>query len=347
MILDYIIVGSGLAGISFSEIALQHQKNIIVFDDHSHQASLVAGGMYNPVVLKRFTAVWNAKEQLDFAHDFYKSIEQKLNVSFDYKIPVYRKIFSIEEQNNWFVAADKPHLVPFLNPVIQFDQIKNIDAPFGYGCVNGTGFLDTQCLLHTFHRYLEMESKIVYEKFDYSQLQFHDEFISYKTIKAKNIVFADGFGLHQNPYFNDLPLDGTKGELLVIKSSELDLKVIVNTSIFIMPLGADLFKVGATYHWSDKTNIPTEAAKMELIDKLKDILNCSFEIVSHFAGVRPTVKDRRPLVGTHPLHKQLHLLNGLGTRGVMLAPYLAKHLFLHIEKNIELDKEIDIKRFYI
>ncbi len=42
------------------------------------------------------------------------------------------------------------------------------------------------------------------------------------------------------------------------------------------------------------------------------------------AGVRPTVKDRRPLIGTHPMHSQLHVLNGLGTRGVMLGPAMAK-----------------------
>jgi hypothetical protein len=40
-----------------------------------------------------------------------------------------------------------------------------------------------------------------------------------------------------------MPLDGTKGELFIIKP-ELNLDVIVNTSVFILPLGGDLFKVG-------------------------------------------------------------------------------------------------------
>ena len=75
-------------------------------------------------------------------------------------------------------------------------------------------------------------------------------------------------------------------------------------------------------------------------------MSCDFEIVNHFAGVRPTVKDRRPLVGTHPIHSQLHVLNGLGTRGVMLGPYLANQLFQLIEENIPLEKEIDIVRCY-
>ena len=75
----------------------------------------------------------------------------------------------------------------------------------------------------------------------------------------------------------------------------MDLDVIVNTSVFILPLGNDLFKVGATYNWVDKTSTPTEEGKQELIDRIKEILTCDFEVIQHLAGVRPTVKDRKPL----------------------------------------------------
>ena len=105
-----------------------------------------------------------------------------------------------------------------------------------------------------------------------------------------------------------------------------------------------MYKVGATYNWEDKTNIPTEAAKQELVSELKELIDCDFEIIEHYAGVRPTVKDRRPLVGTHPIHNNIHVLNGLGTRGVMLAPAMALDLFNLIENKIPLDKNIDISR---
>jgi glycine/D-amino acid oxidase-like deaminating enzyme len=150
--------------------------------------------------------------------------------------------------------------------------------------------------------------------------------------------------MHANPYFKHLPLDGTKGELFVIKAPKLDLDVIVNASVFILPLGNDLFKIGATYDWNDKTDSPSEEGKAELIEKIKEVITCDFEIVAHLAGVRPTVKDRRPLIGTHPNHSSIHILNGLGTRGVMLGPAMAKALFENIEYQKPLDKEIDIKR---
>jgi hypothetical protein len=73
--------------------------------------------------------------------------------------------------------------------------------------------------------------------------------------------------MHANPYFKNLPLDGTKGELFIIKAPELNLDVIVNTSVLY-------------YHWAtcskwgylqlkDKTNLVTEDGKQELIDRKK------------------------------------------------------------------------------
>jgi glycine/D-amino acid oxidase-like deaminating enzyme len=208
-----------------------------------------------------------------------------------------------------------------------------------------TGFVDTALLLKNYKKYLVENQMFLEESFDYSLLKEEENSIQYKDIQARHIIFAEGFGMHSNPYFRHLPLDGTKGELLVIKAPGLDLDVIVNSSVFILPLGNNLFKIGATYNWSDKTDLPTEEGKTELVEKIKEIINCDFEIISHFAGVRPTVKDRRPLVGTYPYHNSIHILNGLGTRGVMLGPAMAIALFENIEYQKPLEKAIDIKRF--
>ena len=112
-----------------------------------------------------------------------------------------------------------------------------------------------------------------------------------------------------------------------------------------MPLGNHYYKVGATFNWKDKTLALTKAGKEELIDKLKKVIKVPYTIVKQYAGIRPTVKDRRPMVGVHPKKPELVVLNGLGTRGVMIAPTMAKNLFNHLEKGELLDTEIDIKRF--
>lgn len=343
--LDYIIVGSGLAGIAFAETLLQNNKTFVVFDNHSQNSTKIAGGLYNPVILKRFSEVWNAKTQLELANAFYKRLEAKLNTKVDYKLPIYRKFFSVEEQNNWFTASDKPILAPFLSTDIVYKKYTAIDSPFGYGEVLHTGYVDTEVLLTQYHSYLKGLELLVEDTFVHNDLAFFEDHLAYHNLKAKHIVFTEGFGMHVNPFFNHLPLDGTKGELFIIKAPDLDLDVIVNTNVFILPLGNALFKVGATYNWEDKTDTPTEEGKQELIDRIKEILTCDFEIIDHFAGVRPTVRDRRPLLGTHHLHKNVHILNGLGTRGVMLAPAMAIDLYDYIENGKTLDKSVDIKRY--
>lgn len=343
--IDYLIVGSGLAGISFSEMALGHNKSILVLDNNSQNSSKIAGGLYNPVILKRFSEVWKAQEQLVLMKEFYGVLEEKLQMKVDFKMPILRKFFSIEEQNNWFSASDKDTLAPFLSPDLISKKYAGIDSPYSYGEVLHTGYVDTALLLSKYRDYLIKNNWFREEAFDYTLLQVEQDSVRYKDVEAKHIIFAEGFGLHANPYFNHLPLDGTKGELFIIKAPELVLDVIVNTSVFILPLGNDLFKVGATYNWKDKTDLPTEEGKVELIERINEILNCKFEIVEHFAGVRPTVKDRRPLVGTYPDYSSVHILNGLGTRGVMLGPAMAKALFDHVENKLPLDSAIDIKRF--
>ena len=203
---------------------------------------------------------------------------------------------------------------------------------------HGTDFTDADMI-----RFEQVNKEIMDE--DYDSLIIQENSVIYNNIEAKRIVFAEGFGLKQNPFFNDLPLKGTKGELLTIHAPALNIDFVLKSGVFLIPLGDQNFIVGATYEWTDKTNNPTEQGKEELVRKLDKILSCDYEIIDHMAGMRPTVVDRRPLVGQHPEHKALYVLNGLGTRGVMIAPYAAKNLFEHIEQQKVLDREMSIERF--
>ena len=345
MKVDYIVVGLGLAGISFCEQLDKLGKSYIVISDSSEQASLVAGGLYNPVILKRFTLAWKADLQMELALPFYADLEKKLGVKLDYKVPVYRKFASIEEQNNWFEAADKDRLKDFLSLTIHQNTNAFIDAPFGLGEVLHTGRIDTKVLIQTYHNLLKNKGVLREESFDFKGLSHDHHALHYSDLEATTIVFAEGFGLRKNPFFSTLPLHGTKGELLTIHAPELNEDAVIKSSVFIIPLGKEYYRVGATYKWKDKTNTPTAASKMELLEKLKTLLLCDFKVVDHVAGVRPTVADRRPLVGRHPNHKNIYVLNGFGSRGVLIAPYASAQLIAHIEQKEAIDSDMDIQRF--
>ena len=342
--IDYIIVGSGLAGIALAEIALQNGKSVLVFENHSSQSSMVAGGIYNPVVLKRFSGLSGAQQQLDAMNRFYCDVALRLDSDFNHPMPVLRKFASVEEQNDWFAASDRPSLSPFLSTNLVSDGFQAVNSPFGFGEVLQTGYVDTRAFVQAYRQYLKENGMFSGSSFDYSALEISRN-VSYKDIDARHVIFAEGFGVRNNPYFNYLPLNGTKGELLIIRAENLPSEVIVKSDVFLVPLGNNLFKVGATYEWADKTELPTEAARNELIEKLEKLVSCKYEVVAHEAGIRPTVKDRKALVGTHPIHPNLHILNGLGTRGVMLAPLMAETLLDHIENQTEIAREVNIDRF--
>ena len=342
---DYIVVGLGLAGVSLCHTLERNNKSFIVLTDSSQRSSWVAGGLYNPVILKRFKAAWEAKDQMDLLPSFYRTLEEKLGTRIDYVVPVLRRFATVEEQNMWFEAADRVELEPFLSLDLIENTNPNIDAPFGYGEVLRTGRIDTKTLVEAYADHLKKLGNIRFERLDFKKLEIVPDAVSYGPHKAARIVFATGFGLKENPYFNYLPLQGSKGELLTIRSTELKEQRIIKSSVFIIPLGDDLYRVGATYSHKDKTNLPTEEGRNELLKKLDTFLKCKYEVVSQIAGVRPTVADRRPLVGQHPTYFNLFVLNGFGSRGVMIAPYASKYLYDFIEQGTELPVEMDIKRY--
>ena len=346
MQVDYIVVGIGLAGISFCEQLKTNSNTFVVFDNTSQQSSMVAGGLYNPVVLKRFTSVWKSKEQLQMALPMYANLEEELNVKLDYKTPVYRKFASLEEQNDWFTASDKPKLSEYLSTDIIKNENEAIDASFGFGEVLQTGRIDVKGLTEAYKNQLLKEGLLFEASFDYNDLQILADGFKYKNITAKHIVFSEGFGVTKNPFFNPLPLVPTKGELLTIKAPNLKIEFVLKAGVFLIPLGDDLYLVGATYDWDDTTHNITEKAKETLLNKLEKLITCEFKVVNQVAGIRPTVKDRRPLIGRHAEYKNMYVLNGLGTRGVMIGPYVAHQLFNFIENDTPLETEVDIKRFY-
>ena len=141
---DFIIIGGGLAGVTFANFLEKHGKSFCLIADRSQVASLIAGGVYNPVVLKRFTPIWRAEEVMSMIEPFYTEIEAKTGVSFHISMPVLRKFASVEEQNNWFTAADQPLLSGYLSTALVPETNPAVPAPFLFGEVMRTGRVEVK-----------------------------------------------------------------------------------------------------------------------------------------------------------------------------------------------------------
>ena len=144
---DYLIVGLGLAGLAFVEELIKANKSFIVFEDDSQTSSLVAGGVYNPVILKRFSPVWNAKDQLAIALPFYEKLENKFSQTFDQKFIIKKAFKSLEDQNNWFSAFDKPTVAPFLDDKLDKKTYDGVLGEHYFGNVKEGGRIDTHKLV--------------------------------------------------------------------------------------------------------------------------------------------------------------------------------------------------------
>ena len=145
-----------------------------------------------------------------------------------------------------------------------------------------------------------------------------------------------------------MPTAPVKGEILHIKTEKpLPEEIIFNRGVFLVKNPQqDFYRVGATYEWKKLDYEPTTKARKQLTDKLDDLLKLEYEIIEQVAGIRPASKDRRPLIGNHPELKNVFIFNGLGTKGVSLAPFFANEFVESIINSKKLNDEVNINRYY-
>ncbi len=344
--LDYIIVGQGLAGSVLAFQLMEQGKKILIIDEEKEfTSSKIAAGLCNPIVFKRLTKSWMIDTLLENAKAFYRKQEQFFGDSFYFDIPLYKLFVSEEEQQFWKQKSNEPELFDWLNPKIEYPFNKEVNNDFGAAHVLNSGFLQTAKWLNCFKNYLIEKDAFLPAAFNHIHLKINEHDVEWKDYSAKQIIFCEGYQTRNNPYFNWLPFKLTKGEVLTISFKNLKLNAAINKGVFVLPYNNN-YKLGATYNWSDIDEKPTDSAKELLLNKAKKIIADDIEVVKHKAGVRPTVKDRRPMLGIHPKHNQLAVFNGLGTKGVMLAPYFANKLVDLLLENKPLPNEVNINRFW-
>jgi len=344
---DYLLTGQGLAGTIMAHLLIERGRKIKIIDDPSlSSSSKVAGGLFNPVVFKRLVKSWMADEQLLFAESFYHKMESLLGSTFFYKKELL-KLFAEEQEIALWNKKRKEEVGKYLSEIHDSSALSSsIEAPMGYASVSGAGYVDVLSFMNLSRAYFKSLKLLVEERFDHSLLKINDVGVSYQQYAAPRIIFCEGHLAASNPWFTWMPFNLAKGEVLTVKIPGYLREEVVNKGVFILPIGAGLYKVGATFAWDKLDEVPTEAAKEDLVHRLKKVLKLPFEIVNHQAGIRPTVINRRPLIGVHPDHPQFVMFNGMGSKGVMIGPLFGDHLIEHLENGISLNPEVDIRRFW-
>lgn len=338
---DYIIVGGGMAGVLCAQqLRNKKQKILMITDPATPSASYIAAGTWNPIAFKRYILSWRAKEFLAEMKVQYHELEKLLKVEIYQGFKVKKLVTPGDELALWNKQAKK-EMKDFMVP---YPAVAKFPNNLYLGEIKKTGRIVLNTLIDKYHQYLKETDDIHFEKFNHNKLTEHKGSWSYGNIECKGVLFCEGAHNVNNPFFSWLPLKPAKGEVITILAPKLKQDFILKKNIFILPMGDDTYQVGATYEWKDLSWKPSESAREQLTEKLKTLINCPFEVIDQKAGIRPTAHDRRVLMGEHPDKKGLYVLNGLGTKGVLLAPLAAKEFAEFLVNGIEINKEMNIER---
>ncbi|MCS7075272.1 MAG: FAD-dependent oxidoreductase [Bacteroidia bacterium] len=329
IIKDILIVGGGIAGAFLQRELSRYQKLSIVWVDNRHlfASSILAAGITNPIMGKRANLTQNALTLIQKRKEWQN--KDPLFAKYFVEKNAFRPFKSIDEANQWSTKSlDVPVTIHYTNP-----EPKYIKAPIGGIEIHHAGFMQVNAFLQE----AKQEGNCWHEKVEYSDLLIEKHQIIWRKhdIAFKYIVFCEGSQVVCNPYLCDLPVIPTKGEILEIEVNEpICTSFMYSTGIYIVPKTTQKYFVGATYVPNSTDRTPTEQGKKELIQKLDAFLQVPYRVTGHWAGIRPATSDRIPVIGRHPQHAQVYFFNGLGSKGVFYAPYLAECLAQNILQQV-------------
>lgn len=345
MKVEFLLVGQGISGTWLSYYLQKEKRSFLVIDNNQHNSSSrVAAGIINPVTGRRIVKTWMIEKLLEHLIPAYEELGRELNITAITKknvidfhpTPQMKLAFHDRiKENEAFL-----NLPPDEN---KFNKCFNYD--FGYGEVNPCYMINLREILPAWRNKLIQSNQLLEENFEFADLKQTAENIQYKNIEADRIIFCDGSNSFNLPLFKNLPFSLNKGEALIIESNEIPTTHIFKKGIILAPIGNNLFWVGSNYLWEYVDEHPTKEFRDQTMLLLKNWIKVPFKISDHLAAIRPANIERRPFVGFHPLYKRAGMLNGMGTKGCSLAPYLASQLAANIIHNKPIDPEADLKRF--
>jgi len=347
LVVDFIITGQGICGTWLSYYLLKQNKSIVVFDKQNTQsASNVAGGMINPVTGRRVVTTWMAEELIPFVLNEYNELSKAFHTAFIHQKNSLVFPTAPDLQNAFKARMDEQN--SYIKPLtITRKQLQSyFNFPFDVFEISPCYVVDMRALLQNYRQSLNDKQVLFDEVFDESQIIFHDDFVGYKNIKAKKIIYADGIQSSNSKYWMNLPFVQNKGQALIVEIAGLPSSHTYKFGhLTLIPLKENLWWFGSSNELSFQTTTPTEEFKQRTITTLQSVLKTSFTVKEHWSSLRPATVERRPFVGVHPVQKQIAILNGMGSKGCSLAPWFAKELVENLINEKPINALADVQRF--
>ncbi len=305
------------------------------------RSSEVAAGIINPVTGKRFVKSWRLDDFFPVAKRNYQALETELGIDIWEQRPILRLLATPEEVNNWSLRVAQADYTEHLGELPDAGAWTPFLKPgFHFGAIRQAARVNFPKLLAAFRDQARGMGRFLDQSIDYQEI---DQCLK----QYDRVVFCEGYRATGNPFFPNLPWQLAKGEALFIRFRDpnaCQINDMLKKTSLIAPLGDGLFWAGGSYQWHYPDLEPSAGERDYILQRLGEMLEAPFDIVGHAAGVRPSVKDRRPFLGESQVRANVFIFNGLGTKGALLAPYWAEHLAAHLLEGKALEAEVRVER---
>ncbi|MEZ5942115.1 MAG: FAD-dependent oxidoreductase [Planctomycetaceae bacterium] len=345
---NYLVVGQGIAGSTLAwTLADAGHKVVVVDASPKANASSVAAGLVTPITGKRFTHAPSWITEWEVASRFYSQLEARLATRFWHVHPSVRwfadeddkKVWQQRMQSGEYAGLDV-HFVPARND-------STIYGPFGGFEMFPAARLDTMEYLRATRAYFRGQGAYVECDLDLNDVVPSSEAVHVPQLgmSFQGVVFCQGHSGSANPWFSHVDFRPAKGEILTLNIAGYDEERTQHFEVWLAPSESGTFRTGSNYEWDALDDVPTERVRGELLQRLSNRFRVPVEVSGHQAGIRPAVSDSRPVVGGHPNHPRLMILNGLGAKGTLWAPLASSFLLSLIADGEPAPAEWDVSRF--
>lgn len=328
MTLDVLIVGQGLAGTALAWHLLWRGARVAVLDrEAAVTSSRIAAGLVTPITGQRLAKSWRLDDLWPAAVAFYERAEADTGTRFFHRRTTVRLFRDADERA--LFAGRKSSFA---------DWVSDADPPVNpdwFAAPHGAFAMPTAAQLAT-ERYLDASRDVFRKKGAYLTADIdpaRDLDITASGVglprlglRADRVIFCQGHDAAANPWFRGVKFSGAKGEILTLRIPGLAEERVLNRGVWLLPLGCEVFRAGATYDHDALDCVPTTRGREEIVTRLREFLRLPFDVLDHRAAVRPVIDAGRPLVGLHSECDRVGFLNGLGSKGALLAPYFAGQL---------------------
>jgi glycine/D-amino acid oxidase-like deaminating enzyme len=361
---DLAVVGGGLAGCAMVWQAIRQGLTVVMIDDGNRaSSSRVAAGLVTPITGGRLAMTWRYTEYYRAAEDLYRYVERETGSTFWTMAPALRLFSSSEErdlfESRWSASSQLGLDSSIQTQQLSSDELAQYAAPFGGFLMSPAARLDTVVYLQATQRILEQHGSFYSCSLDLDRdliasppcpagLSFEFPTLG---VRARQVCLAQGVAALSNRWFALLPLHPARGDILRVASGPRAIDHIVHRDAWIVPLGDHQHLLGATYSrdWQscELDSTLAIASREDLLGRWRAFFQepvPGVKVLEHRAAVRPASYDRHPLIGTHPEYPNLGCLNGLGSKGSLLAPRLAEVLLDTLDRSTPIDPALRYDR---